>query len=70
MTTEKKLTIGKLRHEFLAKLLKNFVSDLKVRDKRVVMGSRIGEDAAVIDMGSYYLVAKTDPITFATDEIG
>ncbi len=70
MKTEKKLGIGKLRHEFLEKLLKNFVSDLKVRDKRVVMGSRIGEDAAVIDMGQYYLVAKTDPITYATDEIG
>ena len=30
----------------------------------------IGEDAAVIDMGDKYLVAKTDPITFATDVIG
>jgi hydrogenase maturation factor len=30
----------------------------------------MGEDAAVIDMGSTYLVAKTDPITFATEEIG
>ncbi len=61
---------GKLRHEYLAKMLKNFVSDLDIKDKRVVLGSKIGEDAAVIDMGDKYLVAKTDPITFATDEIG
>jgi hydrogenase maturation factor len=30
----------------------------------------MGEDAAVIDMGDRYLVAKTDPITFASEEIG
>jgi len=30
----------------------------------------VGEDAAVIDMGDRWLVAKTDPITFAADEIG
>jgi hydrogenase maturation factor len=30
----------------------------------------VGEDAAVIDMGDRFLVAKTDPITFATDRIG
>jgi len=32
--------------------------------------AELGEDAAVIDMGDRYLVAKSDPITFATDEIG
>jgi hydrogenase maturation factor len=30
----------------------------------------VGVDAAVIDMGDRYLVAKTDPITFATDAVG
>jgi hydrogenase expression/formation protein HypE len=39
-------------------------------DERVILGPRVGEDAAVIDLGDRYLVAKTDPITFATDEIG
>ena len=34
------------------------------------MGPRVGEDAAVIDIGDRYLVATTDPITFATDELG
>ncbi|MFX0027743.1 MAG: AIR synthase family protein [Candidatus Hermodarchaeota archaeon] len=62
-----KFDLGKLKHEFLAKLLSN----LEVHDKRVILGSKIGEDAAVIDIpGNNYLVAKTDPITFATDQIG
>ncbi len=39
-------------------------------DPRLIVGARLGEDVAVIDMGDRYLVAKTDPITFATDEIG
>ena len=34
------------------------------------MGPRFGEDAAVIDMGAKYLVAKTDPITFTSERIG
>ena len=34
------------------------------------MGPKSGEDAALIDFGDQYLVAKTDPITFATDLIG
>jgi hydrogenase maturation factor len=36
----------------------------------VVIGPRYGEDAAVIDMGAKYLVAKTDPITFTEERIG
>ncbi len=36
----------------------------------VVVGPRFGEDAAVIDMGAKYLVAKTDPITFTAERIG
>jgi len=51
-------------------MLENFVSSTHLKDSRVVVGSQIGEDAAVIDMGDKYLVAKTDPITFVTDEIG
>ena len=39
-------------------------------DPRVLIGPRVGEDAAVIDMGDRLLVAKSDPITFATDAIG
>jgi len=39
-------------------------------DERVVIGPRFGEDCAVIDIGTEYLVAKTDPISFATKDIG
>ncbi len=60
------LPVGKLPAELLATLL----SRLSHSDPRVVVGPGIGQDAAVIDMGDHYLVAKTDPITFATDDIG
>ena len=68
MVPEEKLSLGKLKHELLNHLLDEFIPDLN--DERVIIGSKLGEDAAVIDMGDKYLVAKTDPITFATDEIG
>ena len=67
---QNKFLIGKLKHEFLQKMLSDFVSTTHLKEDRVVVGSSIGEDAAVIDMGDKYLVAKTDPITFVTDEIG
>ncbi len=67
---QNKFPIGKLKHKFLLKMLNKFVSDTHLKDDRVIMGSSIGEDAAVIDMGDNFLVAKTDPITFATDAIG
>ena len=57
---------GKLPLDLLARLL----DEIDVRDPRVVLGARAGEDAALIDFGDRYLVAKTDPITFATDLIG
>ena len=67
---QKKFLVGKLKHKFLNNMLDNFVSPTHLKDSRVVVGSQIGEDAAVIDMGDKYLVVKTDPITFVTDEIG
>ena len=37
----------------------------------MVLGPGIGRDVAVIDNGAEgYLLAKTDPVTFATDAIG
>ncbi len=39
-------------------------------DPRLLIGPQIGEDAAVIDAGDRYLVVATDPVTFATDQIG
>ena len=38
--------------------------------RHVALRLKPGEDAALIDFGDRYLVAKTDPITFATDLIG
>jgi hydrogenase expression/formation protein HypE len=65
--------LGKLPPEHLARLLAGQVPS----DPRVVLGPGVGRDAAVIDFGApacgqagRYVVAKTDPITFATDEIG
>ena len=63
---ESALPTGKLPPEMLDRLLARHSRP----DPRVVLGPRAGEDAAIIDMGDRYLVAKTDPITFATDEIG
>jgi hydrogenase expression/formation protein HypE len=58
--------VGKLPMEFLEDLLARYGGE----DERLVIGPRIGEDAAVLDMGERYLVVKSDPITFATGQIG
>jgi hydrogenase maturation factor len=58
--------LGKLPMAFLETMLKRYAG----QDERIVVGPRVGEDAVVLDMGDRFLVAKTDPITFATDEIG
>ncbi len=63
---ESGMRAGKLPLELLSELLDRVRSD----DPRVVLGPRPGEDAALIDMGDRYLVAKSDPITFATELIG
>src|SRR5438477_405052 len=59
------LPVGKLR----ADALRAVFDKLTPRDPRVVVGPRVGEDAAVIDLGDRYLVATADPITFATDDV-
>ena len=53
-----------------ADLLRTFLPRIAPADPRVRVGPQVGLDAAVIEMGDRYLVAKTDPVTFATDEIG
>lgn len=64
---------GKLPHHVLARLLSHHTHNA---DPRLHVGPGVGEDAAVIDFGlsatgdPICLVAKTDPITFATDQIG
>ncbi len=51
--------------------LKRFLAILEPRDPAVLVGGAVGEDAAVLDLGAEdLLVAKTDPITFATEDAG
>ncbi len=57
--------VGKLPPDVLGALLQNTSSH-----PRLVVGPQVGEDAAVIDMGDRYLVAKSDPITFVERHIG
>lgn len=63
------LPAGKLTPALLAELLHT----LPTTDPALLLGPSVGEDAAVIDFApgqDQLLVAKSDPITFATDEIG
>ena len=60
------LPVGKLPQELLAVLLSRACVD----DPRVILGPGIGLDCAVIDTGERLSVYKSDPITFATDQIG
>lgn len=57
----------KLKPEVLINLVLGRVG---VRDPSVIIGPAIGEDSAIIDLGSSYLVAHSDPITGAVADIG
>ncbi|MBM2803936.1 MAG: Hydrogenase expression protein [Deltaproteobacteria bacterium] len=66
-TSSLRFPIGKLPIKTLERLLKQN----RIKDRRVIVGPGIGEDAAVIDTGGpRYLIAKTDPITFTAEQIG
>ncbi|KPK90597.1 MAG: hypothetical protein AMJ94_08915 [Deltaproteobacteria bacterium SM23_61] len=58
--------VGKLPLKDLSRLLGRYTRE----DPSVIVAPGIGKDATVISFGDKYLVAKTDPITFATDQIG
>jgi hydrogenase expression/formation protein HypE len=65
------LPVGKLSGDVLQRLFGKYARPPEgAAAERVVVGPRVGEDAAVIDFGDRYLVAATDPITFATDAMG
>ena len=59
------LPVGKLPAALLGRLLA-----LCRDDPRVLVRPGIGHDAAALAFGDRVVVAKTDPITFATDRIG
>lgn len=65
--TPKTLISGKLRPDLLEKLV---FKRLGVQNPRVLVGPKLGEDAAVIDMGDKVLVTHVDPITGATENVG
>lgn len=61
------LPVGKLPPDLLAQLLARSPLD----DERVLLGPSLGLDCAAVDHGGpNLLVCKSDPITFASDEIG
>ena len=60
------MEIGK----FPPKLLEKLLQKNEISDHRVILGPSTGEDAAVLDPSEKLLVAKSDPITFATNNIG
>ena len=62
-----RLPLGKVPVTLLRRLL---ATSLGSRDRRVAVGPGIGLDAAAVDLGNQFLVAKTDPITLVGEEIG
>ena len=51
-------------------ILKRLLGALPRRDRRVLVGPGVGEDSAAVAFGAVNLIAKSDPVTFATDLIG
>ena len=64
---KEKFETGKLNPALLKKLLEKYKGK---KDKRVIVGPKIGEDATVINFFDRYLVVKTDPITYTSENIG
>ena len=61
------MEIGKLPNDLLEKII---ISNIKTKRKEVLVGSGVGKDSAVIDLGEEVCVMSTDPITGATEGIG
>jgi len=64
--SQQPLPVGKLPPELLARL----IAGAPANDPRVRVRPGLGLDCAVVDLGDRLLVFKSDPITFATDDIG
>jgi hydrogenase expression/formation protein HypE len=65
--SEESLKFGKLRWDVLRSII---YTHLGQEDARVLVGPRIGEDAAIIDFGDRVFVTHSDPITGAIENIG
>ena len=65
------LPVGKLSGDVLQRLFGKYARPGEgPAAARVIVGPRVGEDAAVLDFGDRYLVVTTDPVTFAADAAG
>ena len=63
-----RLKAGKLPPELLSELLDSCAAGDP--DPRLLVGPKVGEDCAVLDLGGRLLLAKSDPVTFAAEHIG
>ena len=63
---ERGMKLGKFPPELLERLR----GKVEIKDDRVILGPKLGEDAALLDYGDRVLVAKADPVTFANNQIG
>lgn len=61
-----RLPLGKLPPELLNQILQS----APISDERVLLGPGTGLDCAALALGDTVLVFKSDPITFASEEIG
>ncbi|ADN50360.1 AIR synthase family protein [Vulcanisaeta distributa] len=57
----------KLSNEALRRVV---FTNLGIADPDIIIGPRVGEDAAVVRVGDKYLVMHTDPITGAVEGVG
>ena len=63
----RRLPTGKLPLDILKRVV---FERLGIHSERVLQGPRVGEDAAVIEMGDRVIVVATDPITGAVGNVG
>jgi hydrogenase expression/formation protein HypE len=66
MEVKSRLPVGKINPDILGRFIARYTDG----NNRIIIGPGVGEDATIIDMGNTLLVAKTDPITHVTSEIG
>ena len=59
-------SVGKLPPDVLSRLLEKVPLD----DPDIVIGPGVGMDCAVLRFGDRLLVAKSDPVTFVSDDLG
>ena len=67
MSDDRKLATGKIPKDVLKRLV---FTCLGVPSDRVLKGPKVGEDAALLDMGDRVIIAKANPITGAESKIG